>query len=321
MANEAYKFPDQIGIDGPGKKDESEFKIEVVDDTPEADKGRQPLPDKVKKELDEDDLSAYSDQVQSRLKALKKAWHDERREKEASKREREEALKFAEIRERENKELRQKLGDGEKIFVTEVTNAAKTQLEAARNKLKQAYEAGDAGELSLAQEALTEALLKSRDISKFKPTPLDEKDESVVQRTSQATAQPAPDPKAEAWRSKNTWFGSDEEMTATALGLHQKLLREGINPTSDEYYDRINKRIRKLYPESFEDSTQDEPAPPKARSEPTPRAPTVVASASRSTAPREVRLTATEARVAKSLGVSLEQYAREKMKTENPNGY
>jgi len=175
--------------------------------------------------------------------------------------------------------------------------------------LKAAYESGDAGQITEAQELMTDAKLKMREVEGFKPSLQSE--ESGVQTTQQPQP-PAPrtDPKADAWKSKNGWFGSDPEMTASALGLHEKLVKQGVDPASDEYYQRIDSTMRKRFPENFEES-----AP-----EPVRRNSTVVASASRSSAPRQIRLTTTEVAIAKKLGLTPEAYAREKIKLENVNG-
>jgi hypothetical protein len=267
-------------------------------------------------ELEKDDLEEYSEKVKKRLSQMKKVWHDERREKERAFREKEEALRFAQIREQEIRQLKQRLGNGEKAYVQEVTKAANNELVMAKERLKQAYEAGDAGAITEAQEALTEAKFKIKQYENFQPSLQEE--ESGVQQTQQyqvqATPQPVLDPKAEAWKEKNSWFGTDEEMTALALGLHEKLVRSGVDPRSDEYYDRVNATMRKRFPDYFEEEqpqTKQEEKP--ARTKPA----NVVAPVTRSSGPRQIRLTPTQVALAKKLGLSNEQYARELMKLES----
>jgi hypothetical protein len=312
---EEFKFPDEkpdVTVESP-----EDFKVEVVDDTPQADRGRQPLPKDMVDELEKDDLEEYSDKVKKRLSQMKKVWHDERREKERAAREREEALAFAQQIHQENQTLKQRLSAGEKIFASEITKSAELEAATAKEKLKQAYEAGDPDRLTDAQEALTEAKLKLREAKQFRPSLQDQ--EEGVQRTPQA--QPArvqPDAKAEAWRQKNTWFGANEEMTALALGLHEKLVRSGVDPRGDDYYQTIDRTMRKRFPEEFSDEPSSRT---EERSEPVSRrSSTVVAPASRSTAPRQIRLTASQAAIAKRLGISPEAYAREIMKLESNNG-
>lgn len=295
-----------------------DFKVEIVDDTPPEDRNRAPLPQNVVEELDKDDLEEYSEKVKKRLGQMKKVWHDERREKERASREKEEALRFAQQTYEENKLLKQRLGAGEKVLITEVTKAATFETEKALEKLEQAYESGDAKLISKAQMALNEAQMKLREYQQFKPS-LQEEETGVqhAQQVQQPQRQVA-DPKAEAWRQRNTWFGENEEMTALALGLHERLVRSGVDPRSDDYYQQVDSTMRKRFPEEFSDEA---PSQSMDRGEPAPRRmSTVVAPATRSTAPRQVRLTSTEAAIAKRLGLTPEAYAREKIKLENSNG-
>lgn len=309
MSDEDYKFPDEI------EAVTDDLEVEIVDDTPPEDRGRTPLPKNVVDELDNDDLEEYSEKVKKRLGQMKKVWHDERREKERAHREREEALQFAQRAYEENQKLRQTLGAGEKAFVHEVTKSAAAEVAAAKEKLKQAYETGDSDLITDAQEALTDAKLKMREVESFRPSLQD--DENNVQTTQQTqTPRVAPvDRKAEAWREKNQWFGVDEEMTALALGLHEKLVRSGVDPRSDDYYRRVDETMKKRFPDHFEDAE-----PQQTRSAARKPATTVVAPATRSTAPRQVRLTPSQVALAKRLGLTNEAYARELMKLENQNG-
>jgi len=271
-------------------------------------------------ELESDDLEEYSDKVKKRLGQMKKVWHDERREKERAQREKEEAIRFAVIRENENRQLKQRLGNGEKAYIQEVTKAANNDLGVAKERLKQAYEGGDAEKIADAQEALTEAKLRIKQYENFKPS-LQEED-SGVQPTQQYQVPPAPQPvidqKAEAWKDKNPWFGTDEEMTALALGLHEKLVRSGVDPRSDDYYDRVNATMRKRFPDYFNEEVEEEkPTQTREAEKPARTKPAnVVAPVTRGTAPRQVRLTPTQVAIAKKLGLSNEQYARELMKLE-----
>lgn len=309
-----FKFPDE---------QDGDLQIEIVDDTPPEDRNRTPMPKEIVEELDKDDLDEYSKEVQQRMKQLKKVWHDERREKERSIREKEEALRVAQQAHEENKRLKERLGQGEKILVSEVTKAATNELATAKEKLKQAYESGDAQLIADAQEAMTDAKIRLQNYQRFKP-PVQEPENSVKQ--AQQVQQPVQtvDPKAEAWRQRNTWFGADEEMTALALGLHEKLVRSGVDPRSDDYYRRVDTTMRKRFPEAFEEEpnqTQEEVKETKD-SKPVQRtkAANVVAPATRSTAPRQVRLTPTQVAIARKLGLSNEAYAKEMMKLENSNG-
>jgi len=293
--------------------EETNLKVDVVDDTPPEDRGRTPLPEEIVKELEKDDLDEYSDKVKTRISQMKKVWHDERREKESAKREREEALRFAQQAYEENKQLKQRLGAGERVYLDEVNRSATAELSLAEDHFKRAYETGDSEKIANAQKLLTKAAIKAQKAEDFKPT-LQEPDNRVQMQT-QVQAQPRvqADPKAEAWREKNTWFGADEEMTSLALGLHEKLVRSGIDPRSDDYYRRVDETMRKRFSDYFGEEPQNNT---EEAEKPVRRASTVVAPATRSTAPRQVRITASEAAIAKRLGLTPEAYAREKMKLE-----
>jgi hypothetical protein len=322
MPNDAFKFPDeqeQVEEKAKGGEVTADVEVEIVDDTPPQDRGREPLPKEIVKELEEDDLDEYSDKVKKRLSQMKKVWHDERREKERAAREREEALRYAEAIVAENRQLKQKLTSGEKLFVEEVTKSVQVEIASAKEKLRQAYEAGDSEQIAEAQEALTDAKLKAKEYQRFKPS-LQEEEKEV--ETHQQMRAPTPvDQKAEAWRQRNTWFGADEEMTALALGLHEKLVRSGVDPRSDEYYRRVDETMKKRFPEAFEDAEEEEALQTKEEPKAQPRrSATVVAPASRSTAPKKVRLTQTQLALAKKFGLTPEAYAKELMKLENYNG-
>jgi hypothetical protein len=320
MQQEEFKFPDEIETEKVRTSDDIEIKLE--DDTPPEDRGRKPLPKDIVDELDKDDLEEYSEKVKKRLGQMKKVWHDERRAKEAVAREKDEALRFAQTQFEENRRLKQRLGVGEKAYIQEVTKAAANELNTAKDRLKQAYDSGDSDKITDAQEALTDAKLRLKDYERFQPSLQDELER--VQPNQQVTTPPQPAPaadqKAENWKARNSWFGDDEEMTALALGLHEKLVRSGVDPRSDDYYRRIDETMRKRFPESFEgdEETTTQTREPEKPSRTKPA--NVVAPVTRGTAPRQVRLTSSQVALAKKLGISNEQYAREIMKLENTNG-
>ena len=323
-----FEFPDE-------KKEEatpvntaveakSDFEIEVEDDTPPSDRGRNPLPKEVKEKLETDnleELEGIEEETKQKLKALKKAWHDERREKEATLREQQEALRLAQRLIEENKKLKMHLSSGEEVYVDAVKQAAGRELEIAKAEYKAAYESGDADRVAEAQDRLTMARIKAEKAENYQPVYKNARQEveSDVQIPSQQVARP--DAKAVAWQERNTWFGQDEEMTSLALGLHEKLVRSGVQVGSDEYYKRIDDRMRKLFPDQFEDSSEAdvevEAEPQKAKPKASPQ---VVAPASRSTSPKKIRLTKTQVALATKLGLTPEQYARELTKLEARNG-
>jgi len=308
---EEFKFPDEIEKKAPVEA-ESELEIEIEDDTPEEDRGRTPMPKELVQELEQDELDSYDDNVKTRLKQMRKVWHDERREKEAALREQREALTFAQKLLEENKRIKEILSTGEKEYVATAQNAASLELEAAKRAYREAYDAGDADKLVDAQQALQEANIKLMQAKNFRLPSLQETEVPVKQQPEHSrpdTDTPKPDQKALQWQERNTWFGSHKGMTAYALGLHEELRDNGVELGSDEYYRALDKTMRKRFPEAFE---VDEPVKPKAS--------TVVAPAVRSTTSNKVKLRASQVQIAKKFGLTPEQYARELLKLESRNG-
>ena len=307
-----FKFPDEQDTKQEAKgKDDIEFEIEVVDDTPEQDQNRKPLDEPVNEATD-DELSKYDEGVQKRIKKLSHGYHDERRAKEAALREREEALKFAQQIVEENKKLKANLGKNTELLVDNAKHSAELELEQARKKYKEAYDAGDADQLVAAQEDLTSAKLKVERLSNMRRAPLQEAETPV--NIPKFAPEPQVDPKALAWQRQNQWFGRDEEMTSFALGLHEKLVKNGVDPTSDEYYERLNGRLKQVFPENFSDGVEKQEEKPKRTSS------NVVAPASRSVAPKKITLTQTQVALAKKLKIPLDLYARKVAEGMTQNG-
>lgn len=287
--------------------------IEVEDDTPEADRGREPMPKEIVEELEADELEEYSEKVKLRLKQMKKVWHDERREKERLQREQAEAIAATQRILEENRKLKSTLSRGEESLLYSYKQAAEYEAEAARRAYREAYEAGDTDKVLDAQEKLNTAAFKLQQLNNYRPALQPE--EKVVEQEAPAVNVPAPDTKTLAWQERNTWYGSDAEMTASALGLHQKLVTER-GPQyagTDEYWATIDKTMRRRFPEYFgteiEADTGDTKEVARKRS--------VVAPASRSRSPKKIVLKQSQLALAKKLGLTPEQYARELMKTEN----
>jgi hypothetical protein len=296
------------------KAPETEVDIEIEDDTPEQDKGRDPLPKEIVDELENDNLEDYSERVKQRLAQMKKVWHDERRAKEAADRERQEAIRYAQQIAIENKKLKTTLSTGEVEYIQAIKSAVEQQLHMAKREYREAYDSGDTDRIIEAQQKMNDAQLRLSQANNYTPqynNALQEQENEVYIQQTQPQV-PKPDNKALNWQKSNKWFGSDEEMTSLALGLHEKLVRSGIDPTSDNYYRRIDDTMRKRFPEYFGDDTLDEVTPAQRTTKPS----TVVASASRSTAPKKVKITSTAAALAKKLGISPEQYALETLKLE-----
>ena len=298
-----FEFPDEKEQNVQEASAEQEDLIEVVDDTPPEDRGRKPM-EEPPKEFSDDELSKYDEGVKNRIRHFTKGYHEERRAKEAALREREEALRIAQTIVEENKKLKGSLGENQAVMIDGFKKLAATDLEKAKTKYKEAYESGDPDAMADAQAALTTAALRFERVQNLKPQALQPKQNDV--QTEQTVVQPAPvpvvDTRARDWQDKNRWFGKDEEMTSFALGLHTKLVNSGVDPTSDEYYDRLNSRLKQVFPEAFEAE--------KTVEAPTPRPKSNVAPATRSTAPKKIVLTQTQVNIAKKLGVPLELYAK-----------
>ena len=300
------------------KKVEAELEIEEEDDTPLEDQGKEPLPKEIVKEVEEDTLEGYSDRVKQRFAQLKKMQHDERREKERAQREKDEAIAYAQKVSEQNKKLQTTLSTGEEDYIKTVLSSAEAEVNLAKREYREAYESGETDAIVEAQAKMNDAQMKLSQAKGLKPqyTPSQTEQNSVESNQQQVRpTMPKPDAKAQAWQEKNTWFGKDEEMTSLALGLHEKLVRNGVDPTSDAYYRRIDETMQKRFPENFGDNSL-EPEEKPAQRKPS----NVVAPATRSTAPKKVRLSKTQVAFAKKLKLTPEQYARERIKLENANG-
>ena len=302
---EEFTFPDEQ----VEKESASEVEFEIVDDTPEEDRNREPMPKAIVDELEQDDLTKYDEATKQKLKQMRKVWHDERRAKESAYREQQEAVELARRVVEENRRLKHTLASGEKEFVSSIQATANLELEMAKRAYKDAYDNGDSDRLVEAQQAMQEASIKIAQAKSFKLPPLQD-DNNDVQSHQEQYRQPAatqPDARAQSWRDNNDWFGADEEMTAAALGLHEKLKRNGVVVGSDEYYSTLDKTMRKRFSEYFEDS---EPEDSKSKSESTrTKMSTVVAPATRSTSSNKIKLTQRQAALAKKIGITNEQYA------------
>ena len=319
---EDFEFPDEKEAKGKPEAVEVEdegFDIEIEDDTPKKDRGRKP-DDTPPEDPTEDELASYDEKVQARLKKFTRGYHDERRAKEEALREREAAEKLAKQLWEQNRKLQEQVSLGSKAYIEQSKSSAEMEFENAKKKYKEAYESGDSDALVEAQAEVSRATLNLDKVQNMKPLQVEENDVQIPQRS---TNQPAVSQRDQSWMQKNTWFGTDPEMTASALGLHQKLAREhgaGFVGT-DDYYKRVDATMRRRFPEYFEDAQSDEEdttskkvSEPAYEDEPPRRATkpaTVVAPASRSTPPNRVKLKASEAAIARRLGVPIELYAKQ----------
>ena len=315
-----FKFPDEqedtkeneieLELEGSEK-----VEIEVVDDTPPEDRNRKPLEKEVQ-EPTEDELEEYSTKVQKRLKELTHARHDERRRADALAREKAELERIAQAIAEENKKLKQFVDIGQNAYIDKSKSLAEMAFNNAKAKLKSALESGDTDATVAAQEELLKAQFELQQAESFKRVELQPENQPVYTKVEQPKA-PDLDDKVVSWAERNPWFEKPgkEDMTGYAYGVHNKLVRQyGEKFTkTDEYYQEIDKAMRKAFPEEFEDSSERETKAPS-------RTKSVVAPAQRTSAPKKIRLTTTQQNVAKRLGIPLELYAKKMAELENQNG-
>lgn len=284
----------------PSEADSSDdgFEIEVVDDTPKADRNRKPSDPP--EDVTEEELADYSEKVRRRIQHFSKGYHDERREKERALREREELERLSQRLVEENKKLKESEYKSQTALLENAKKSAEAEINAAKRAYKRAYDAGDSDKVLAAQDRLSTAKIKADKLEEFK-LPQEEYTLPVDSPEQESAPQPVQiDEKTRTWQKENPWFNEDEEMTSFALGLHNRLVKEGVDPQTDDYYERINTRMREVFPENFEDE-------PEVRR----RSNNVVAPATRSTAPKKIRLTQTQLTLAKRLGLTPEQYAKQ----------
>ena len=322
--DDEYKFPDEKDDVATQEvaAESDDLQIEIEDDTPPKDRDVKPMPPEKIEEVSEDELSAYDEKVQARIKKFTKGYHDERRAKEQALREREAAEAFARQVYEENKRLQSQLAVGSQAFIDQSKSAAEMRMTAAERKYKEAYESGDAEALASAQKELTQATLDVDKVSSMQPIQVQER--PFIPQTPAPQPQSQLTPRTQKWVDQNKhWFGAPghEEMTMMAMGLDKKLMQEyGADYVgSEEYFRTIDRTMRKRFPEVFESQDSGSEASQRA-SEPVEeeepprratRSSTVVAPASRSTPPNRIKLKASEVNIANRLGVPIEAYAKQ----------
>lgn len=314
---EDFEFPDEKEEKAKVKAEE-DFKVEIEDDTPEEDRGRKAAPPP--EDPSDEELASYDEKVQARIKKFTRGYHDERRAKESAVREREAAEQFAKQVFEENKRLQKQISSGSQVLIEQSKTAAAGALEMAKKKYKEAYEAADTDAIVDAQEEIAKSALRVQQAEQMRPV-------EERELAPPPTSEPATSPRTQKWLNQNKdWFGQTgyEDMTMMAMGLDKKLQQKyGADYVgSDEYFQSIDKTMRKRFPEVFEDdgSHEEEDPPPKKRVEPvdeddTPRratrSATVVAPATRSTPPNRIKLKASQVSLARKLGITPEQYAKQ----------
>jgi len=320
---EEFEFPDEAEQKAKfkaDKADDADVKIEVEDDTPPQDRGRKAAPPP--EELTDEELNSYDEKVQARFKKFTRGYHDERRAKEQAMREKEVAEEFARKVFEQNKKLQQQLSNGSKAYIETSKNAAQAELESAKEKYRKAYEAADSEAIIQAQEAITKATLRLDKAETLKPIEVEKEEEFSPAKAEPAA--PRVSPRTKRWVEANSdWFGADEEMTMAAMGIDKKLQREyGAEYVgTEEYFQTIDRTIRKRFPEFFETQSQeDDDPPPRKRSAPAEeeelprrasRPSAVVAPASRSSSPSRIKLKQSQVSLARKLGITPEEYAKQ----------
>jgi len=255
------------------------------------------------KQAESDDLSEYSDSVKKRISKLTSKFREEERQ-------RNEAIKFAESVKKQNEELKSKLDKLDNTYVGEFDTRVQSQSIAAKEAYRKAVEENDVDAMYEASQNISRIAMEEARLNQLKTRKEEQAKEAETPQAQQTQAQqtqtpPKPDPRAEEWASKNTWFGQDQTMTYAAFGLHKQLIEdEGFDATSDEYYTELDNRIRSEFPHKFAE------APKKSNS---PRVASAGTTASKSSSPkgrRTVKLTASQIAIAKRLNVPLEEYAK-----------
>jgi len=306
-------------------EEQDDLSVEVVDDTPEED---QPYVEK-SAEDEEPEIKKVGKRAQDRIKKLKWEYHEERRAKEQAERMSDEAIIATQQLHTENQRLLELVKRSQSALDNQAEGRANAAVAMAENMLRQANEIGDPEAMATAQKNLIDAKMiqsspgqvSSAVVNDWKDAVLQQQREMEAQNPqyyNQAPQQPQPpavDPKAVDWQENNPWFGSDYEMTSFAYGVHDKIVSEGVDPDTDEYYQLIDSRVRQVFPSHFDDDDGtdgefiDIAKPQRTKS--------VVAPAKRGSgggSPRTIRLTKTQVRIAKRLGLSPQQYAAQLVK-------
>lgn len=320
--------PDLVAQDDP----EDDIEIEIVDDRPEEDQRPprnpdEPLPGE---EGDDDDLADYGERVEKRIKKLTYEFHEQRRQREARERELEEMAEASRRIKAERDALADLVRRTQGKYVENGKQYGEKALEQAKAKYRNAIEMGDPDEIVKAQDELDEARRLSERAASDVQNLTNEwyKDQRKTWQEQEAERkknQPARDPIADAipqpsnraaeWGKKNPWFGKNTELTGLAFGIHEDLVKQGVDPESEDYYKALDSRMSKYLPT---DDTVDNDEQPRRRNAPA----NIVAPATRTSSGKKskIRLTQSEKEVADRLGVSYKAYAAQKMKEQNRNG-
>lgn len=309
MTNEDIENP-EIGGSGSDESAEKEgLQVEIIDDTPPEDKnrprraGEPDLPD-------EDEVSQYSDKVKKRISKLKYEYHEERRAKEELERQQSALADYAKRVITENSNLKKALHSGQSIIADQMQTRVETEIQIAERRLKEAVELGDVDKQVQAHRDLARLTMEADKVKGFRPVEFQDPEPEQYQPQ---TPPPQPDARTMSWAKKNTWFGRDREMTDYARHIHDRLVVfERIDPSSEEYWNALDREVRKRYPHVASDEDEYDSKPTQQKQS------VVVAPVKRNTTPpRKIQLSASEVAIAKRLGLTIEQYAAEKLRSMN----
>ena len=291
---------------------ETGLQVEVIDDTPPEDKNRPRRTGEPDLPSD-DEVAQYSEKVKKRISKLKYEFHEERRRAEELERQQAALADFAKRVREENQHLKKALQSGQTIIADQMQVRVESEFENAKRRLRDAVELGDIDKQVEAQRDIARLTVEADKVKSFRPVEIEETVEPEP-RYEQQTPPPKPDAKTMAWAKKNTWFGRDREMTDFARHIHDRLVVfDRVSPATDEYWEKLDGEMRKRYPHIAPDADEDE----EVRA-PQPKQSVVVAPVKRnSTPPRKVQLSASEVAIAKRLGLTIEQYAAEKLRSIN----
>ena len=250
-------------------------------------------------ELDDKELQDVGKRAQDRIKKLTTKYKNEERAKQEAERKAQEAAL-------ENEKLKERLKNLDQGYISEYGTRLDAQLEQAKKNYRDAHEAGDVDKMFDAQQALSKISIEQerhRIAKDRQEAQVKEVEQQAQQPQTQPQPQQAPvDPKAQAWAERNEWFGEDQVMTSTAMGIHQKLSEEGFDLSSDEYYDEIDRQLKGLFPDKF--NTE------RANGGSARVAPADTSASRKKPGRRTVRLTPSQVTIAKKLNVPLEEYAK-----------
>lgn len=294
-------------------EDDGEFEVEVVDDVPEDQRPRR-AEDEPADLPNDDDLENYSESVQKRIKKLKFEYHEAERQKQEAARLREEAINYAKQVQQENELLRQRMQKSEGSLVEQAKARVESELSSAKSAYRTAYEAGDSDALIEAQSKLTQLQndlyrLQNYRPQQAQPQPQAPQAPQAQPQPKQEPQKPKLTPRQQKWMDENPWYMNDRRMTSYALGVHEELVMNGVDPNSEKYYTEIDKELRKVFPDKFAEAAEEEVTPRQQK------AANVVAPAQRSgKKPRSIKITSTQAAIAKRLGLTKEQYVAQLMK-------